>query len=197
MRVRAKMLVVAVLHVFIWFSSAIRSDAATNELWWSLKPVDRPQIPHLRSANGEANPIDQFLLAKLEANGLSFSPEADRRTLIRRLSFDLIGLPPKPAEVQAFLKDTDPKAYAKLVDQLLASPQYGERWARHWLDVVHYGDSHGYDKDQPRPNAWRYRDYVIRAFNEDKPYAQFVSEQLAGDVLGESGEAIAAMSASA
>ena len=110
-----------------------------------------------------------------------FALEADRRTLIRRVYFDLVGLPPTPEEVDAFLKDPDPTAYEKLVDRLLASPAYGERWARHWLDVVHYGDTHGYDKDKPRPNAWPYRDYVIRAFNEDKPYDRFVKEQLAGD----------------
>ncbi len=111
------------------------------------------------------------------------SPEADRRTLIRRLSFDLHGLPPTPERVQKFVNDSDPQAYEKLVDELLQSPRYGERWARHWLDVVHYGDTHGYDKDKLRPNAWPYRDYVIRALNEDKPYARFVQEQIAGDVL--------------
>ncbi|MFO0919950.1 MAG: DUF1553 domain-containing protein, partial [Planctomycetaceae bacterium] len=111
------------------------------------------------------------------------SAEADRRTLYRRLSFDLIGLPPDPDDIDAFVADPDPLAYEKLVDRLLASPQYGERWARHWLDVVHYGDTHGYDKDKPRPNAWPYRDYVIRSLNADKPYARFVQEQLAGDVL--------------
>ncbi|MBI3467570.1 MAG: DUF1549 domain-containing protein, partial [Planctomycetes bacterium] len=115
--------------------------------------------------------------------GLAPSPQADRGTLIRRLYFDLIGLPPTPQEVDAFLADTDPKAYEKLVDRLLESPHYGERWARHWLDVVHYGDTHGYDKDKPRANAWPYRDYVIRALNADKPYWRFVQEQIAGDVL--------------
>ncbi|HXE53688.1 MAG TPA: DUF1553 domain-containing protein, partial [Tepidisphaeraceae bacterium] len=122
-----------------------------------------------------------FVLSKLLQNGMAFSPEADRRTLIRRVSYDLTGLPPSPNEVAAFLADPDPNAYEKLVDRLLASPRYGERWARHWLDAVHYGDTHGYDKDKVRPNAWPYRDYVIRAFNEDKPYSRFVKEQLAGD----------------
>ena len=103
--------------------------------------------------------------------------------MYRRLSFDLLGLPPDPDDVDAFVADPDPLAYEKLVDRLLASPRYGERWARHWLDVVHYGDTHGYDKDKPRPNAWPYRDYVIRALNSDKPYARFVQEQIAGDVL--------------
>jgi hypothetical protein len=123
------------------------------------------------------------VLAKLRERGLAMSPEADGRTLIRRLYFDLIGLPPSPEEVEAFVADDDPQAYERIVDRLLESPRYGERWARHWLDVVHYADTHGYDKDKLRPNAWPYRDYVIRAFNEDKPYTRFVEEQLAGDVL--------------
>ena len=118
-----------------------------------------------------------------ERRGILPSEEADRRTLIRRLSFDLRGLPPSASEVDAFLADPDPNAYERLVDCWLASPQYGERWARHWLDVVHYGETHGYDKDQPRPNAWPYRDYVIRAFNQDRPYSRFIQEQIAGDIL--------------
>src|SRR5690606_10037532 len=124
-----------------------------------------------------------FLLEKLEATGLNYSAEADRRTLIRRLYFDLIGLPPQPEVVQEFLRAETPRAYERLMDHLLASPHYGERWARHWLDVVHYGDTHGYDKDKLRLHAWPYRDYVIRSFNVDKPYGQFVREQVAGDVL--------------
>jgi hypothetical protein len=130
-----------------------------------------------------SNPIDAFIRAELAERGLQPSPEADRRTLMRRLCFDLVGLPPRPEEIDAFVSDPDPKAYVRLVDRSLASPHYGERWARHWLDVVHYGETHGYDKDQPRPNAWPYRDYVIRSFNADKPYAQFVQEQVAGDLL--------------
>lgn len=145
--------------------------------WWSLKPIVRPPV----SAVG--NPIDVFVRAKLAEKGLALSPEADRRTLCRRLYFDLTGLPPTPEEMEAFAADESPRAYEQLVDKLLASPRYGERWARHWLDVVHYGDTHGYDKDKPRPNAWPYRDYVIRALNEDKPYARLVEEQIAGDVL--------------
>jgi hypothetical protein len=151
--------------------------------WWSLKPVARPAIPVVKDTKKVRNPVDAFLLARLEASGLTFAPEADRRTLIRRLTFDLHGLPPTPEEIDAFVKDDDSKAYEKLVDRLLASPRYGERWGRHWLDVVHYADTHGYDKDKRRPNAWPYRDYVIRAFNEDKPYSRFVKEQIAGDVL--------------
>ena len=144
--------------------------------WWSLKPI---------AVNGGS--VDAFINAKLAEKGLAMSPEADPRTLIRRLYFDLTGLPPSPEEVSAFVAayrtDRTYPSYEALVDKLLASPRYGERWARHWLDVVHFGETHGYDKDQPRPNAWPYRDYVIRAFNEDKPYARFVQEQVAGDVL--------------
>jgi mono/diheme cytochrome c family protein len=152
--------------------------------WWSLKPLIKPVLPQPANRESEVvNPIDAFVLAKLAEKGLRPSPQADRRTLIRRLYFDLIGLPPKPEEIETFAADKDAKAYEKLVERLLASLHYGERWARHWLDVVHYGETHGYDKDQPRPNAWPYRDYVIRSFNEDKPYTRFVQEQLAGDVL--------------
>ncbi|MBL8825046.1 MAG: DUF1553 domain-containing protein [Planctomycetia bacterium] len=155
------------------------------EIWWSLKPLSTPPIPK-HSEEGSAwskRPIDSFIWDKLQKQQLKPSSQADKRTLIRRLKFDLLGLPPTPEEVDRFLKDTSPDAYAKQVDEYLASPRYGERWARHWLDIVHYGETHGYDKDQPRPNAWPYRDYVIRAFNEDKPYSRFVEEQIAGDVL--------------
>jgi Protein of unknown function (DUF1553)/Protein of unknown function (DUF1549)/Planctomycete cytochrome C len=160
---------------------------ATQEkaVWWSLRPLTRPALPRLlpEDRSWVRNPIDVFILATLRARGLSPSLEADRRTLIRRLSFDLLGLPPAPEAVDAFVADGSPDAYERLVDRLLGSPQYGERWARHWLDVVHYGETHGYDKDKPRPNAWPYRDYVIRAFNDDRPYARFAQEQVAGDVL--------------
>jgi hypothetical protein len=128
-------------------------------------------------------PIDRFILAALEARGLRPAPPADRATLLRRVTFDLHGLPPTPAEIDAFVHDSAPDAYEKMLDRLLASPRYGERWGRHWLDVVPYGDTHGYDKDKRRDHAWPYRDYVIRSFNADKPYARFVQEQLAGDVL--------------
>ena len=129
------------------------------------------------------NDLDRFVMADLAAAGLSPSPEADRRTLVRRLSFDLLGLPPTPEEVENFARDPAPDAYERLVERFLASPHYGERWGRHWLDVVHFGETHGYDKDKPRPHAWPYRDYVIQSFNNDKPYSRFVQEQLAGDVL--------------
>lgn len=163
----------------------LEEPRVTDQNWWSWRPLHRPQLPIAPKAD-EAwarTPIDVFILAKLRERGLTPSPEADRRTLIRRLYFDLTGLPPSPADVEQFVGDADPQSYEHLVDRLLESPRYGERWARHWLDVVHYGDTHGYDKDKPRPNAWPYRDYVIRAFNADKPYSRFVEEQLAGDVL--------------
>lgn len=147
--------------------------------WWSLKPP----VKHAPPGEGTANPIDGFIAAKLAAKGLAMAPEADARTLGRRVYFDITGLPPSPEALDAFVADPRADKYERLVDSLLGSTAYGERWARHWLDVVHYGDTHGYDKDQPRPNAWPYRDYVIRALNEDKPYARFVQEQIAGDVL--------------
>ena len=145
---------------------------------WSLTPLVQPAVP-----GGKANPIDAFIRAKLKEKNLAPSPEADRRTLIRRLSYDLTGLPPTPEEVAAFVADKDGRAYEKLVARLLASPRYGEHWARHWLDVANYADTHGNDHDYARSNAWHYRDYVIGALNEDKPYARFVQEQLAGDAL--------------
>jgi hypothetical protein len=159
---------------------------ADGEKWWSLKPLTRPDVPSVKHADWVRTPVDTFVLRKLEEAGLSPGPEADARTLIRRLTFDLHGLPPTPEEIEAFVKASGAKpqaAYEDLVDRLLASPRYGERWGRHWLDAVHYGDTHGYDKDKLRPNAWPYRDYVIRSLNDDKPYSRFVQEQLAGDVL--------------
>jgi hypothetical protein len=143
----------------------------------------RPAVPAVKGRDRARNPIDTFLLAKLEAAGLTFSPEADRRTLIRRLSFDLTGLPPTPAEIDAFVNDPAPGAYERLVDRLLASPHYGERWATPWLDLARFAETDGFKADDPRPDAWRYRDYVIRALNADKPYDRFLREQLAGDEL--------------
>jgi mono/diheme cytochrome c family protein len=155
----------------------------TDTDWWSLRPLVRPAVPDPPQDVLVRNPIDAFVADKHRELGLAFSPEADRRTLIRRLVFDLTGLPPTPEEVEAFVADTTSDAYERLVDRLLSSPRYGERWARHWLDVVHFGETHGYDKDKPRPNAWPYRDYVIRSLNDDKPYGRFLAEQIAGDVL--------------
>lgn len=148
--------------------------------WWSLKPLVVPSLPDVC---GVEHPIDRFILARLSDRKLLPSPEADRRTLIRRAYFTLHGLPPSPDEVDAFARDTDQRAYEKLVDQLLASPQFGERWARHWLDTIHFAETHGCGHDLPRDHAWRYRDYVIAALNEDKPWPQFIREQLAADRL--------------
>ena len=149
-----------------------------------MQPVVRPAVPQPSADQDSfANPIDAFITAKLHEKNLTLSPEADRRTLIRRLSFDLLGLPPTRGEVSAFVDDPQPDAYERLVDRLLASPRYGERWAQHWLDIAHYADTHGFERDQIRNNAWRYRDYVIDSLNADKPYDQFLREQIAGDVL--------------
>jgi hypothetical protein len=153
---------------------------------WAFRPVSDPPVPKLRTHDsGLSNPIDAFIRAKLDANGLKPSPPADKRTLIRRAYFDLIGLPPTFAEVEAFVNDPSPDAYEKLIDELLASPHYGERWGRHWLDVARYADSKGYvfQEERKYPFAYTYRDYVIRSFNEDKPYNQFIIEQLAADKL--------------
>jgi Protein of unknown function (DUF1553)/Protein of unknown function (DUF1549) len=150
----------------------------------AFQPLTRPAVPPAGNIAWCRNDIDRFILARLEKEHLAPSPEADRRTLIRRLSFDLLGLPPTPEETAAFVADPDPAAYEKLVERDLASPAYGERWARHWLDVVRFAESHGFEMNQPRRNAWPYRDYVIRALNEDRPYEQFVREQLAGDASG-------------
>ena len=160
----------------------LQEQAAGDFNWWSLRPLDRGEVPAVDSP-WVRTPIDAFVLARLQAHGLKPSAPADRRTLIRRLSFDLLGLPPSPAETEAFIHSPDPQAYEKLVDRFLASPHYGERWARHWLDVVKYADTHGYDKDKMRSHAWPYRDYVIRALNDDLPYDKFIQQQIAGDVL--------------
>jgi mono/diheme cytochrome c family protein len=167
----------------IW-PDQVGADASNPLDWWAFKPLARPLVPLARGgAAGSGNPVDAFIAEQLRRKALTPAPPADRRTLIRRLCFDLVGLPPTPEEVEAFVADTEPRAYEKLVDRLLESPRHGERWARHWLDVAHYGETHGYDKDKLRPNAWPYRDYVIRALNEDKPWARFVQEQIAGDIL--------------
>jgi mono/diheme cytochrome c family protein len=170
-----------------WPEGATLSEPQVDNFdWWSLQPLSRPALPDVADFEAKSwarTPIDQFVLAKLKEQNLTPSPAADRRTLIRRLSFDLVGLPPTPEQIEEFVSDPDPLAYERLVDRLLASPGYGERWGRHWLDVVKYADTCGYDKDKLRPNAWPYRDYVIRSFNEDKPYARFVREQIAGDIL--------------
>ena len=151
---------------------------------WSFQPVIRPALPRVRHSELIRSPIDAFLLARLEAEGESFAGAADRPTLIRRLHFNLLGLPPSPEDVDRFVKDTSPDSFERLVDRLLASPACGERWARHWLDVAGYADSDGVTKrDSVRAWAWKYRDYVIDAFNSNKPWNEFLVEQLAGDEL--------------
>jgi hypothetical protein len=161
----------------------VTTDGRAGYDWWSLCAVVRAAPPAVRDAAWARNPIDRFILAKLEAKRLSPSPEADRRTLIRRLSFDLTGLPPTPEDVAAFVSDRAPDAYERVVDRLLSSPGYGERWARHWLDVVRFGESDGFERDLPRYNAWPYRDWVVNALNAGLSYDEFVRLQLAGDVL--------------
>lgn len=176
------------------FDSSLSADAPTlasfdrpftagEKEHWSFQPISKPEIPPTRNNDWVRTPIDAFLLAKMEESAIAPAPPADPATLLRRVYFDLIGLPPSPAELAAFLADPSPTAYAQVVDELLARPQYGERWARHWLDVVRYADSNGYERDNPKPHAWRYRDYVIKSLNADKPYDRFLVEQLAGDEL--------------
>jgi hypothetical protein len=151
---------------------------------WSFKPPVRPAAPKIENRNSKLeNPIDSFILDSLRKKGLTPSPSADRRTLIRRLTFDLTGLPPTPQEIAAFVTDRSPKAYEKLVDRLLASPHFGERWGQHWLDVVRFAESNGYEHDLDRPQAWRYRDWVVKALNDDMPFDRFVQTQVAGDLL--------------
>src|SRR5436190_2407788 len=151
---------------------------------WAFQPLNRPLIPDSRAAHrAPLNPIDAFIRAKLGEQGMAPSPEADKRTLLRRVYFDLIGLPPTPEELRDFVAETSPAAYGLAVDRLLASPRYGERWARHWMDAAHFAETHGHDQDRIRTNAWPYRDYLIASFNSDKPYRRFVQEQVAGDVL--------------
>lgn len=158
--------------------------SAKDRAFWSFQPPRRPAVPAVRDTSRVRNPIDAFLLAKLEAKGLSYSAEAGKLTLMRRAYLDATGLPPSPEEIEAYSKDTRADAYEQLVDRLLASPHYGERWAKFWLDAAGYSDSEGIiDEDLIRPNAWRYRDYVIRSLNQDKPYDRFLTEQIAGDEL--------------
>jgi mono/diheme cytochrome c family protein len=176
---------------------AASSIAEARKTHWSFRPVSRPTPPVNRNAGWGKTPVDHFILAKLEAKCLTPAPETNRRTLIRRVTFDLLGLPPTPEEVEAFVKDPASDAYERLVDRLLANPAYGERWGRHWLDVARYSDTKGYVFNEERryPYSYTYRDYVIRAFNEDRPYDQFILEQLAADKLdlGSDSRPLAAM----
>ena len=151
--------------------------------WWSLRPLSKPKLPNVIGDDWVRNSVDAFVLAKQEHAGLKPAPEADKKVYLRRVSFDLIGLPPTPHELRAFEEDESEDAFAKVVDRLLASPRYGERWARHWMDLVHFAETHGHDQDRIRTNAWPYRDYLIQSFNEDKPYGRFIEEQIAGDIF--------------
>jgi Protein of unknown function (DUF1553)/Protein of unknown function (DUF1549)/Planctomycete cytochrome C len=176
-----------ILKVRDWINQGAPAEQAAApkkdrpEDWWAFQRPVRPDVPAVADARWSKNPIDAFTYRKLQEKGLQPAPRADKVTLVRRAYLDLLGLLPSPAEVDAFLNDPAPDAYARLIDRLLESPHYGERWGRHWLDVARYADSGGYEKDYDYPYAWRYRDYVIQAFNKDKPYDQFVREQLAGD----------------
>ncbi len=166
----------------------IRRWIASGADWprhWAYRALEMPPVPEVHSAETQEwclTPIDSFIAQELVVAGLAPSPRADRLTLLRRASFDLRGVPPTPDEVDEFINDQSPDAWAKCIDRMLASPQYGERWARHWMDLVHFAETHGHDQDRPREHAWPYRDYLIESFNADKPYQQFVAEQVAGDV---------------
>jgi mono/diheme cytochrome c family protein len=154
--------------------------------FWSFQPPKRPAVPAVKNQALVRNPIDAFLLQKLEAKGMKYTREADRLALMRRAYLDVTGVPPTPAEIESYTKDTSPAAYEKMIDRLLASPRYGERWGQHWLDLAGYSDSEGFGQDDGvRPSAFRYRDYVIRSLNADKPYNRFLTEQLAGDEMSD------------
>ncbi len=182
---QVRFVVASLWAIAIGGAYGVESDTSlpTGTDWWSLQPITRPALPPVRDRSRIRTAIDVFIQAKLEAAQLSIGPEADRRTLLRRLKFDLHGLPPTPQELNEFEQDAAPDAYERLVDRLLDSPHYGERWGRHWLDVVRFSESKGYERDRIRENAWRYRDWVIRALNEDMPYRAFVCEQLSGDAM--------------
>jgi len=160
---------------------AFTTDKRAGRDWWSLQPIKRPDVPE--TPNKMVNPIDAFIRQRLSDSGMSPAPPSGRRTLIRRVYFDLVGFPPTFEEVEAFVRDETPDAYEKLIDRLLASPHFGERWGRYWLDVVRYAETSGYERDQEKPNVWKYRDWVIDSFNRDMPYRSFVMKQLAGDEL--------------
>ena len=165
-----------------WPTAVSAEPAAKGKTWWSFQPPKRPQVPTIAGAEIRT-PIDAFVIAKLQQAKLQPAKEASKRVLIRRAFLDLHGLPPTAERVDQFLQDTSADAYEKLVDELLASPRYGEKWGRHWLDLVRYGDTSGFEQDPYLLYAWRYRDYVIESFNQDKPYDRFVKEQIAGDEL--------------
>ena len=184
MSVRRNLMLIAAVAFFAAGSPAgAQTPAAQGRNLWSFRPVTRPALPVVKRSDWARNPIDAFILARLEADGLVPAPPANKIALLRRAFYDLTGLPPTPADAEAFLADDSPHAFRRLVDRLLSSPQYGERWARHWLDLVRFAETNSFERDTVKPFAWRYRDYVIRALNDDKPYDQFIREQLAGDEL--------------
>ena len=165
------------------------SESRAGYDWWSLQPIARPEVPKLSKRNARQkwnvalNPIDHFVLRKLDEHRILPSPPAERALLVRRLYLDVTGVPPSPTDLDEFLRDESPDAYEKLVDRLLSAPAYGERWARHWLDVIRFGESQGFERDKLRKNSWRYRDWVIDALNADLPYDDFAKLQLAGDEI--------------
>ena len=172
----------AVAH---WPAQSLRIEATAH---WAFEPVIPKETPTVRDITWSQSSIDPFILSKLEAVGRRPSRPSDRRSLMRRASYDLTGLPPDFEEVRAFEEDPAPDAFEKVIDRLLGSPAYGEQWGRHWLDVVRYADTAGENTDRPLPHAWRYRNWVIESFNEDKPYHEFVSEQIAGDLIARDGD---------
>ena len=179
---------IAALRAWIDSGAPWPKTAIGEPAWWSFRKIVRPPVPSVASAEWSRNPVDAFVFHTLAQRKLKPVSPADRRTLIRRASLDLHGLPPAPAEVDAFVRDDAPDAYEKLIDRLLASPRYGERWGRHWLDVVRYADTGGFETDMYYANAWRYRDYVIKSFNDDKPYDRSCrSRSPATNLAGQSG----------
>ena len=172
---------------FVTWAAALTPAVAAEppaETWWSFRPLRLPAVPQLVDAGHLRTPIDAFVLAKLEARGWKPAAAAESPALLRRLYLDLLGLPPTPSEQEAFAQDSSPEAFDRVIADLLSRPAYGERWARHWLDLVRYAESNGYERDAAKPHVWRYRDYVIRAFNADKPFDRFLLEQLAGVTVG-------------
>jgi Protein of unknown function (DUF1553)/Protein of unknown function (DUF1549) len=183
------LIAIGAVHLIGPVATSAPPDGQSAEKHWAFRPVRRPELPLVADTEWSHHPIDRFVRSTLGIEGIEPGGEADRRTLIRRLYLDLIGLPPTPDEVRAFVEDRSAGAVATVVDKLLARPQYGERWARHWLDLVRYAETNGYERDGAKPNAWRYRDYVINALNRDMPYDRFLTEQLAGDELTDSNAA--------
>jgi hypothetical protein len=171
----------------VWPGAAIAATTPPPRGFWAFEPVKAVRPPAVQNEAWVQSPVDRFILARLEAAGIRPAPPADKRTLLRRVSFDLTGLPPTPQEIDAFVADDSPEAFGKVVDRLLASPHYGERWGRHWLDVVRYAETTANDANAVMRYAWRYRDYVVWALNQDKPYDRFIVEQLAGDLLPDDG----------